>query len=66
MIECAITTCKWNKPFNEKYGYCKYPGNVVLKFRLAGDFGKGTIVMLECLQQELPQDDVTKGGDVNV
>lgn len=54
-IECAITTCVYNKRFNSSYGYCEHPKNIVLKFRLAGDFGKGTIVMLECLNQELPQ-----------
>jgi len=53
-VECAVTTCRWCKPFSAKYGHCEYGGNIVLKFRLAGDFGKGTIVMLECLMQDLP------------
>jgi hypothetical protein len=54
-IECALVTCTHNKRFNEGYGYCESPHNIILKFRLAGDFGKGTIVMVECLKQELPQ-----------
>jgi hypothetical protein len=54
--ECAVITCKHNERFNNKYGYCRSVKNIVLKFRMAGDFGKGTIVFLECLNQELPQD----------
>ena len=54
-VECACTTCIHNKVFSVRYGYCECPQNIVLKFRLAGDFGKGTIVFLECLNQELPQ-----------
>lgn len=52
-VECALTTCKNIGNVHGKYGYCQLP-TVTLKFRLAGDFGKGTIVMMECLQQELP------------
>jgi hypothetical protein len=55
-VECAVTSCIHNRKFNERYGYCDSPQNIVLKFRLAGDFGKGTIVMLECLNQVLPQE----------
>lgn len=55
-VECGVTMCKYNKRFNNKYGYCESPDNIILKFRLAGDFGKGTIVMVECLNQKLPQD----------
>ena len=58
-VECACTTCEHNKPIsgNLKYGYCECPQNIVLKFRLAGDFGKGTIVFLECLNLILPSDE---------
>ena len=55
-VECALTTCEHNKPFKAKYGYCECPQNIILKFRMAGDFGKGTIVFLECLNLVLPQD----------
>ena len=60
MIECGIISCKWNKPYDRKYGYCCYTElekrNIVLKFRLAADVGKGTVVMVECLSMELPED----------
>lgn len=56
-VECAVIMCQYNKSFNKQYGYCECPQNIVLKFRLAGDFGKGNIVFLECLQQKLPQDE---------
>lgn len=55
-IECGITTCRHNVPMNQKYGECKCEENIILKFRIAADLGKGTIVMLECLNMELPQD----------
>ena len=64
-VECAVTSCTHNRRFNETYGYCVCDKNIVLKFRLAGDFGKGTIVMLECLNQLLPQDggnNASQGG----
>ena len=60
MTECGIISCKWNEPYDNKYGYCRYTElekrNIVLKFRLAADMGKGTIVMVECLQMELPEE----------
>lgn len=52
-VECAIITCKHNRRFNLKYGYCESPRNVVLKFRGSIDI-KGTIVFMECLNMELP------------
>ena len=55
-VECGITTCRHNKPFDQKYGHCQYPENIILKFRIAADLGKGTIVMLECLNMELPEE----------
>jgi len=55
-VECAVITCSHNNQYSTKYGYCECPKDIILKFRLAGDFGKGTIVMLECLNQQLPQD----------
>ncbi len=55
-IECGITRCQYNELVNQKYGMCKKDGIVTLKWRLAGDFGKGAIVMIECLNMELPQE----------
>jgi hypothetical protein len=55
-IECGVTSCHWNKQFDVKYGICEYEKNVILKFRAAFDGGNGTIVMLECLNMHLPQD----------
>ena len=55
-VECGVTSCKYNKQFNSKYGHCECPKNVVLKFRAYLDIGKGGICYLECLNQELPQD----------
>jgi hypothetical protein len=52
-VECGITTCSHNQAFNESYGYCRCPDNIVLKWRLAADMGKGTIVMLECLSMHI-------------
>jgi hypothetical protein len=54
-VECGIVSCVYNKPFDAKYGYCEYDKNIVLKFRLAADMGKGTIVMVECLNMVLPE-----------
>jgi hypothetical protein len=54
MIECGIVTCTHNEPFNEKYGHCRCPDNILLKWRLAADMGKGTVVMLECLNMHIP------------
>ena len=62
-VECACITCLHNHPFNVHYGYCESEKNIVLKFRLAGDFGKGTIVMLECLNQELPHQEEIRDGN---
>lgn len=59
-IECGIISCAFCQPFDKKYGYCKHEEatgkNIVLKFRAALDAGKGTIVMMECLNMELPED----------
>ncbi len=57
-VECGITTCIYCEKFNDKYGYCESPKNPVLKFRIAADMGKGTIVMVECLNMVLPQDKI--------
>ena len=56
-VECGITTCKHNNLIKGKYGICNYnQGNIILKWRLAADMGKGTIVMVECLMMELPDE----------
>ena len=55
-VECGITSCAHCQPFDKQYGYCQCPANIVLKFRLAADMGKGTIIMVECLNMELPED----------
>ncbi len=57
-VECGIVSCVFNEPFDKSYGYCKYEERggkgIVLKFRMAFDASKGTIVMVECLNMELP------------
>ena len=53
-VECACLMCAFNGKEGGSYGFCNNP-KITLKFRLAGDFGKGTIVFLECLEQQLPQ-----------
>ena len=53
-IECGIVTCSHNKPFSKNYGYCECQDNILLKWRLAADMGKGTIVMVECLNMHIP------------
>jgi len=55
-IECGITTCRHNKKFSNKYGYCQCPKDIVLKFRAYMEWNAGGIVYLECLNQKLPQD----------
>lgn len=59
-IECGIVSCAFCEPFDKKYGYCKHEEltgkGVVLKFRMAFDAGNGTIVMLECLNMQLPEE----------
>lgn len=58
LIECGINSCVYCEPFDKSYGYCKHEERtskgIVLKFRMAFDAGKGTIVMVECLNMELP------------
>jgi len=46
-VECPLDTCKFVKD-----GICQ-KDNVVFKWRCAGDFGRGSIVMMECLMLEL-------------
>lgn len=51
-IECGLVTCIYNDKSRKKYGICRR-NDITLKFRLAGDFGKGNIVFIECLMMEL-------------
>jgi hypothetical protein len=51
VLSCPVTTCTYNQERK-----CRLE-EVSLKFRAAIDFpGSGTVVYLECCQQELPQD----------
>ena len=52
-VECAILTCRFNDKGDGKYGVCQYQPGIVLKWRLAADLGKGSLVLLECLNMEL-------------
>jgi hypothetical protein len=55
-IECGINSCVHNVvKISEKYGYCECPKDIVLKWRAAMDFGQGAIVMIECLNMQLPE-----------
>ena len=54
-VECALITCEHNDKSNGKYGYCQKE-NITLKYRMAGDFGRGNIVFVECLEMELPNE----------
>ncbi len=60
MIECGVVSCVFSEQKDKKYGYCKHEEvvskGIVLKFRAAFDAGKGTIVMLECLNMQLPEE----------
>ena len=52
-IECGQTGCIHNTSESGKYGMCRCPQTVTLKWRLALDFpGKGTISYMECLNFE--------------
>ena len=55
-IECGILTCLHNEPFNKGYGYCRCDKNPVLKFRIAADLGKGTMILMECLNMVMPEE----------
>jgi len=55
-VECAMRGCVHNRPFNKDYGHCEADKDIVLKWRLAADFGRGNIVMMECLNLELKQE----------
>ena len=46
-VECPLDTCK-----HVKKGICQKE-SIYLKWRMAGDFGKGNIVMVECYDLEL-------------
>lgn len=54
-VECGIITCRLNDKSRGKYGVCQHPTGIVLKWRFAADFGKGSIVCMECLNMELPE-----------
>ena len=58
-IECGVTSCAYNQAKTGKYGLCsreeRENKNIVLKFRAAFDAGRGTIVMVECLNMQLPE-----------
>ena len=53
-IDCGLNTCKFNDKSNGRFGTCQREG-IVLKYRMAGDFGKGNIVFIECMEMELPE-----------
>jgi len=54
-VECSIITCRFNDKQNGKYGECKHPIGIVLKWRFAADMEKGSMVCVECLNMEIPE-----------
>ena len=55
-VECVVSSCSFRgAPIDSKYGICTLP-SIKLRFRAALDMGKGTYVLVDCLQMELPQD----------
>ena len=61
-VECGIVSCRHNKNVGKKYGLCECPRDLVLKWRAAVDFGQGSMVMVECLNLELPDIERTSSG----
>jgi hypothetical protein len=55
-IECAALTCTFCEPAGGKYGKCRHPKGIVLKWKAALDMGNHTAIYMECLNMELPQD----------
>ena len=53
-VECPLDSCK-----HVKDGVCQLE-SICLKWRCAGDFGKGAIVMVECLMLEIQEKGVKK------
>ena len=52
-VECPMITCVYNKRMPEKnHGICN-KDNIYLKWRFGGDFGKGKIFAVECLNFEI-------------
>lgn len=56
-VECGIKTCIYNKFDHGDYGICQKADGIVLKWRLAADLGKGSIVMMECLNLTFPEEE---------
>lgn len=56
IVECGCTGCIHNKKFNQHYGNCECPENIILKFRLAVVLDKGSLIMMECLNMQLPEE----------
>ncbi len=54
-VECAILSCRLNDKSRGKYGVCRHPTGITMKWRLAADLGKGSLVLLECLNMEIPE-----------
>ena len=50
-----MLTCKLNDKSKGKYGLCQHPSGIVLKWRLAADLGKGSLVLMECLNMDIEE-----------
>jgi hypothetical protein len=58
-VECQLTSCFWNDRTGEKCGNCMNDEGIVLKWRMAFDLGKGSMVLMECQNFTLPDGEVT-------
>lgn len=60
-VECSALTCTFCEP-KGRYGVCRSPKGIILKFRAAIDTDKRTLVFMECLNMELPKDREAKNA----
>ena len=62
-VECAMLTCRLNDKSKGKYGLCRHPAGIVLKWRLAADLGKGSLVLMECLNMDIEEQKENADGN---
>lgn len=57
-VECQITSCFWNDRTGDKCGNCINEEGIVLKWRVGMDLGKGSMILVECLNFTMPDGEV--------
>jgi hypothetical protein len=57
-VECPMVACFWNDRSGDKCGNCIHEEGIALKWRMAFDLGKGSMVLMECLNFTLPDGEI--------